>query len=136
MSMKAFCWLGKGHVEVNVVDDPRIADPTDMIIKVAASGICGSDLHLYDGYVPTMEKGDSGFIDKYPIGAFFSKGLTLRTGQTHVHKYLPRLLDLIRDGRIRPDEVVSHHISLDQAPEYYRIFRDKENECLKTIIRF
>lgn len=44
--MKALCWLGKGRVDVNVVDDPRIVDPTDLIIKVKASGICGSDLHL------------------------------------------------------------------------------------------
>ncbi len=389
--MKALCWLGKGRVDVNVVDDPRIVDPTDLIIKVKASGICGSDLHLYDGYVPTMEKGDilgheafgevvetgrevkrfrigdrvavpfniscgacffcqrelyslcdrsnpnaamaakiyeyspggyfgyshlfggyaggqaeflrvpfadaipvpipegvsdddavlltdnfptgymaaencsiqegdtvavfgagsvgqfavrsalllgagrvividrldyrlqraagdrvtlvnyerqkdvieevkamtdgrgpdacidavgmeahgnslmgiydavkqtlrletdrptalrwaiqlcrkggtvsipgvySGFIDKYPIGAFFNKGLTLRTGQTHVHKYLPRLLQFVRDGKVKPSEVVSHHIGLDQAPEYYQLFRDKRNECLKAVIRF
>lgn len=78
----------------------------------------------------------SGFIDKYPIGAFFSKGLTLRTGQTHVHKYLPRLLEFVLDGKVKPSEVVSHHIGLDQAPEYYELFRDKRNECLKTVIRF
>ncbi len=78
----------------------------------------------------------SGFIDKYPVGACFNKGLTLRGGQTHVHKYLPRLLQLVRDGRIKPMDVVSHHIRLDEAPEYYRLFRDKRNECLKVIIRF
>lgn len=78
----------------------------------------------------------SGFIDKYPVGACFNKGLTLRGGQTHVHKYLPRLLQLVLDGRIKPMDVVSHHIRLDEAPEYYRLFRDKRNECLKVIIRF
>ncbi|MGE5296073.1 MAG: zinc-dependent alcohol dehydrogenase [Solirubrobacterales bacterium] len=77
-----------------------------------------------------------GFIDKYPMGAFFNKGLTMRTGQTHVHKYLPRLLQLVLDGKIKPSDVVSHHIRLDEAPQYYQIFRDKRNECLKTIIRF
>jgi len=78
----------------------------------------------------------AGFIDKYPMGAFFSKGLTMRAGQTHVHKYMPRLLQMILDGKIKPAEVVSHHIRLDEAPEYYRLFRDKQNECLKAIIRF
>ena len=77
-----------------------------------------------------------GFIDKYPMGAFFNKGLTMRTGQTHVHKYLPRLLQLIVDGRVKPSIVITHRITLDEAPDYYRIFRDKKDGCLKTIIKF
>lgn len=56
--MKAVCWMGKKHMEVQTVDDPRILNPRDCIVKVSATAICGSDLHLYDGYVPTMEKGD------------------------------------------------------------------------------
>jgi threonine dehydrogenase-like Zn-dependent dehydrogenase len=77
-----------------------------------------------------------GFVDKFPIGAFFNKGLTLHGGQTHVHKYQPRLLQLILDGKVKPSEVVSHHIRLEEAPQYYQFFRDKRNECLKAIIRF
>ena len=56
--MKAVCWMGKKHMEVQEVDDPRILNPRDCIVKITATAICGSDLHLYDGYVPTMEKGD------------------------------------------------------------------------------
>jgi threonine dehydrogenase-like Zn-dependent dehydrogenase len=56
--MKAVCWMGKKNMEVQTVDDPRILNPRDCIVKVTATAICGSDLHLYDGYVPTMEKGD------------------------------------------------------------------------------
>jgi threonine dehydrogenase-like Zn-dependent dehydrogenase len=78
----------------------------------------------------------SGFVDKYPVGAFFNKGLTLRTGQTHVHKYLPPLLDLVRNGRIKPSTVITHRITLDQAPDYYKIFRDKKDNCLKAVIKF
>lgn len=77
-----------------------------------------------------------GFVDKYPLGAFFNKGLTMRGGQTHVHKCLPRLVQLVLDGKIRPADVVSHHIRLDEAPQYYQIFRDKQNECPKAVIRF
>jgi threonine dehydrogenase-like Zn-dependent dehydrogenase len=77
-----------------------------------------------------------GFVDKYPLGAFFNKGLTMRAGQTHVHKYMPHLLQLIVDGKIRPSTVITHRITLDQAPDYYRIFRDKKDNCLKTIIKF
>ncbi len=56
--MKAVCWMGKKRMEVQTVDDPRILNPRDCIVKVTATAICGSDLHLYGGYVPTMEKGD------------------------------------------------------------------------------
>lgn len=56
--MKALCWHGKGDVRVDSVPDPRIEDPGDAIIRVTATAICGSDLHLYDGYVPAMKSGD------------------------------------------------------------------------------
>ncbi len=56
--MKALSWTGKGSVKVCNVPDPKILNPKDAIIKVTSTAICGSDLHLYDGYIPTMEKGD------------------------------------------------------------------------------
>lgn len=56
--MKALCWYGKYDVRVLDVPDPKILNPRDAIIKTTATAICGSDLHLYDGYIPTMEKGD------------------------------------------------------------------------------
>jgi threonine dehydrogenase-like Zn-dependent dehydrogenase len=56
--MKALCWYGKYDVRVNDVPEPKILNPQDAIIKVTTTAICGSDLHLYDGYIPTMEKGD------------------------------------------------------------------------------
>lgn len=56
--MKALCWYGKYDVRVETVPDPRLLNPRDAIIKVTTAGICGSDLHLYDGYIPTMQQGD------------------------------------------------------------------------------
>ncbi|MEG9433022.1 zinc-dependent alcohol dehydrogenase [Terriglobus sp. ADX1] len=56
--MKAICWMGTGKVEVQAVDDPKIINPSDAILRVTRTAICGSDLHLYDGYIPTMESGD------------------------------------------------------------------------------
>ena len=56
--MKAVCWMGKENMEVHTVADPKIMNPHDAIIKITRSAICGSDLHLYDGYIPTMESGD------------------------------------------------------------------------------
>ncbi len=56
--MKALCWYGKNDVRVETVPDPKILNPRDAIIKITSTAICGSDLHLYNGYIPTMEKGD------------------------------------------------------------------------------
>ena len=56
--MKALCWEGKHNIQVRKVPDPKILNPRDAIIRVTTSAICGSDLHLYDGYIPSMEKGD------------------------------------------------------------------------------
>src|SRR3954453_19759772 len=56
--MKALCWNGKGDVRVERVPDPKIINPRDAILRVTTTAICGSDLHLYDGYIPTMKPGD------------------------------------------------------------------------------
>ena len=56
--MKAVCWMGKSKLETLEVPDPRILNPRDAIIRVTRTAICGSDLHLFDGFIPTMESGD------------------------------------------------------------------------------
>src|SRR5512143_504696 len=56
--MRAACWWGKGEVRVLDVPDPGLINPHDAIVRVTLTAICGSDLHLYDGYVPTMMRGD------------------------------------------------------------------------------
>lgn len=56
--MRAVCWTGKNKVEVANVPDPELLNPRDAIIKVTLTAICGSDLHLYNGYIPSMEEGD------------------------------------------------------------------------------
>ncbi|WP_313899748.1 alcohol dehydrogenase catalytic domain-containing protein [Tunturiibacter lichenicola] len=56
--MKAVCWMGKSKLETLTVSDPQLLNPHDAIIKVTRTAICGSDLHLYDGFIPTMESGD------------------------------------------------------------------------------
>src|SRR3954454_9517243 len=56
--MRATCWYGKNDVRVERVPDPEILNPRDAIVRISSTAICGSDLHLYDGYIPTMEHGD------------------------------------------------------------------------------
>jgi threonine dehydrogenase-like Zn-dependent dehydrogenase len=56
--MRAVCWQGANKVGVDTVPDPKIINPRDAVIKITSTAICGSDLHLYDGFIPTMEQGD------------------------------------------------------------------------------
>jgi threonine dehydrogenase-like Zn-dependent dehydrogenase len=77
----------------------------------------------------------AGFIDKVPFGAAFGKGLKLRMGQCHVQRYTRQLLDRIERGEIDPSFVISHRVTLDEAPEMYRVFRDKQDECIKVVMR-
>jgi threonine dehydrogenase-like Zn-dependent dehydrogenase len=76
-----------------------------------------------------------GVIDKFPIGAAFAKGLTLKMGQTHVHKYMKPLLEKIKRGDIDPSFVISHTLPLDEAPQAYRMFRDKQDHCTKVVLK-
>jgi threonine dehydrogenase-like Zn-dependent dehydrogenase len=75
-----------------------------------------------------------GWIDKMPIGAAFAKGLTLKMGQTHVQKYMRPLLTRVLRGDIDPSFVVTHRLSLDDAPRAYEDFRKKENGCIKVVM--
>ncbi len=76
-----------------------------------------------------------GFIDKFPMGAFMNKGLTMRTGQTHVHRYMRPLLDRIEKGDIDPTVIITHRAPLDQAPEMFERFVNKEDGCLKVVLK-
>src|SRR5439155_26600644 len=76
-----------------------------------------------------------GFLDKVPFGAAFGKGLTLKLGQTHVHRYLRPLLARIEAGEIDPSFVITHRLRLDEAPAAYETFRDKQDGCIKVVLR-
>jgi threonine dehydrogenase-like Zn-dependent dehydrogenase len=76
-----------------------------------------------------------GLIDKVPFGAAMNKGLTFRMGQTHVNRWTDDLLRRIEDGQIDPSFVITHTVGLEQGPEMYRTFRDKQDGCIKVMIR-
>ncbi len=76
-----------------------------------------------------------GFLDKVPFGAAFAKALTFKMGQTHVHRYLRPLLERIQRGEIDPSFVITHRLSLEEAPGGYDIFKHKEDECIKVVLK-
>ncbi len=75
-----------------------------------------------------------GFVDKFPIGSFMNRSLTLRTGQCHVQRYMRPLLDRIERGEIDPAFVITHRMTLDEAPQGYETFLGKEDSCMKVVL--
>ena len=76
-----------------------------------------------------------GFIDKFPAGAWMNRAITMKTGQTHVQKYLRPLLERIQKGDIDPSFVITHHLSLEQAPEGFAMFQAKQDGCIKIVLK-
>jgi threonine dehydrogenase-like Zn-dependent dehydrogenase len=76
-----------------------------------------------------------GLLDKLPMGAAFSKGLTFKMGQTHVHKYLKPLMSRIERGEIDPSFVITHRYKLADAAQAYKEFANQKDECVKVILK-
>jgi len=76
-----------------------------------------------------------GFIDKFPMGSLMNRSLTLRAGQCHVHRYMKPLLQRIEKGEIDPGFVITHRLALDDAPDGYDMFNDKEDGCIKVVLK-
>lgn len=75
-----------------------------------------------------------GILDKIPFGAAFGKGLIFKMGQTQMHRYMQPLLKRVQNGEIDPSFVITHRLSLDEAPGAYRTFRDKQDQCIKVVL--
>jgi threonine dehydrogenase-like Zn-dependent dehydrogenase len=76
-----------------------------------------------------------GFLDKVPFGSLMNRSITVKTGQTHVHRYLAPLLERIQRGQLNPSFVITHRLDLDDAPDGYAMFVDKRDECVKIVMR-
>jgi threonine dehydrogenase-like Zn-dependent dehydrogenase len=76
-----------------------------------------------------------GFLDKFPMGAVINRGLTIRAGQCHVHKYMRPLLERIERGEIDPSFVVSHRMGLDEVSDGYETFKHKQDDCTKVVLK-
>jgi len=76
-----------------------------------------------------------GFVDKLPFGSIVNKAITIKSGQTHVQRYMKPLLERIERGEIDPSFIISHRMNLDDAPAAYEMFKHKEDECVKVVLR-
>jgi threonine dehydrogenase-like Zn-dependent dehydrogenase len=75
-----------------------------------------------------------GFVDKFPMGSVMNRSLQIKTGQTHVQRYLPQLLDLVVQGKIDPSYVITHRLNLNDAPAGYEAFKHKKDNCIKVVM--
>jgi threonine dehydrogenase-like Zn-dependent dehydrogenase len=76
-----------------------------------------------------------GIADKFPIGALMEKGLTIKSGQTHVQKYMPELLEMVLEGQLDTTFLISHRLDLEDAAEGYKNFKEKQNEYTKVVLK-
>ena len=114
-----------------------------VVDKVKAAMFLGTDRpHVLREAIMSCRKGGTlsvpgvyvGFLDKLPFGALMNKGITVRTGQTHTHRYLAPLLDKILNGEIDPTFVITHRATLEEGPGLYEKFRDKTDGCIKVVM--
>lgn len=115
-----------------------------IIDAVKTATLLGTDRpHVLRQAIKSCRKGGTisvpgvyvGFGDKIPLGATMNKGLTIKTGQTHVQKYMPILFKKIQKGEIDPSFVITHELQLDDAPMAYEIFKEKEDHCIKVVLK-
>ncbi len=115
-----------------------------VVDKVKAAAYLGTDRpHVLREMIMCCRKGGTlsvpgvyvGLLDKIPFGALMNKALTVRTGQTHTHRYLEPLLERIVSGEIDPSFVITDRAGLEEGPELYRKFRDKTEGCIKVVMR-
>jgi threonine dehydrogenase-like Zn-dependent dehydrogenase len=118
--------------------------PDALLDKAKAAVMLGTDRpHVLREAIMCCRKGGTvsipgvyiGFLDKVPMGAAMNKGLTMKMGQTHVQAYGELLLDMIQKGKIDPSFVITHRLTLDDAPGAYKTFRDKEDGCIKVVLK-
>jgi threonine dehydrogenase-like Zn-dependent dehydrogenase len=76
-----------------------------------------------------------GLIDKFPMGAVVNRSLTIKSGQCHVQRYLRPLLERVQNGEIDPSFVISHQLPLEEAPRGYEMFKNKEDDCVKVVLK-
>ncbi|UYY58935.1 zinc-dependent alcohol dehydrogenase [Sphingomonas sp. S2-65] len=116
----------------------------NIVDQIKASTFLGTDRpHALRQAILACRKGGrvsvpgvyGGFLDKFPFGAFMEKGLTMKTGQTHVQKYLPKLLEMIGNKELDTTFLISHRLPLEQAPDGYKMFKNEQNTCTKVVLK-
>ena len=106
-----------------------------MLTTDRSNALRGAIMACRKGGVVSVPGVYGGFLDKFPFGPAFNKGLTFKMGQTHVHRYLRPLLERIQNGDIDPSFIITHRMALADAPEGYETFKQKQDNCVKVVLK-
>jgi threonine dehydrogenase-like Zn-dependent dehydrogenase len=118
--------------------------PDALLDRVKAAAYLATDRpHVLRQAIHACRKGGTvsvpgvygGFVDKLPMGAVVNKALTIKSGQTHMHRYMRPLLARIQNGEIDPSFIITHRLRLEDAPEGYEMFRNKQDKCIKVVLK-
>ncbi len=116
----------------------------NILDQIKVSTFLGTDrAHVIRQVILACRKGGNvsmpgvygGFVDKFPLGALMEKGLTLKTGQTHVHKYMQPLYTAIAEGKIDSTFMISHRAPLTAGPEMYKKWHDEQDIYTKIVLK-
>ena len=117
----------KGSLTETVMSNLKIEGSSGKVLRQAIAAVRRGGIVSVPGVY-------AGFIHGFMFGDAFDKGLTFKMGQTHVHAFLPDLLELIDQGHLSPEEIVTHHLPLEEAARGYEIFDKRQEECRKVIL--
>lgn len=117
----------KGSLTETVMSNLKIEGSSGKVLRQAIAAVRRGGIVSVPGVY-------AGFIYGFMFGDAFDKGLTFKMGQTHVHAYLPDLLQLIEQGHLTPEEIVTHHMPLEEAARGYEIFENRQEDCRKVIL--
>jgi threonine dehydrogenase-like Zn-dependent dehydrogenase len=106
-----------------------------MLTTDRSNALRGAIMACRKGGVVSVPGVYGGFLDKFPFGPAFNKGLTFKMGQTHVHRYLRPLLERIQNGEIDPSFIITHRMALADAPAGYETFKNKQDNCVKVVLK-
>jgi threonine dehydrogenase-like Zn-dependent dehydrogenase len=125
--------------------EAHVAGSFDSILDTAktALGVATDRPHVLREAILCCRKGGTvsvpgvyvGFLDNVPFGAAMNKGLTIKTGQTHTHRYVKPLMEKVQKGDVDPSFVITHRVPLTEAPNMYKTFRDKKDGCIKVVLK-
>jgi threonine dehydrogenase-like Zn-dependent dehydrogenase len=125
--VKAVTWQGVTKLGVENVPEPQLLRPRDAIVRVTLATICGSDLHLYDGFIPTMEHGD--IIGHEFMGEVVSDAFGgIEPGDTV-------LLARVAAGEVDATFPITHRMTFDDAKHAFETFKHKHGDCCRVVLR-
>jgi threonine dehydrogenase-like Zn-dependent dehydrogenase len=140
--------LTKGRGPDSVIDAVGaeahgLGSPDAVVDRVkAATGLATDRPHVWRDIMKCVRPGGNvsvpgvyfGYADKIPIGTIVGKGLTVRSGQTHVQKYMDELMDMVVEGKFDPSFIITHRLKLEDGPDAYKMFKEKNDGCIKVVM--